>query len=676
MDQATCTGSQLGYAKLCVALKPLAEYPDSIPIESDEGNTFDVRVDYYNLPKVCPQCIVFGQCSCGKKEKSDLPETMLDEEVPSTAAMPSVAAIPTSHVVLGPPPEMPDSEVSKAFPEVSVERAADEGFLPVVNGRKSMPPTPPTVLSSDFRVAVSYSGKEHFIYLDEALLRWLRDVLQGFMEKGWKDVKRVYSRSGSRSIHLDSFMLREVTFLRILEKCGNGKQFFILLPVDEGQLGCCSWLKSVKSVLLSEKGKGSRCPGFVRSFAEVVGKGAGLASLTKENHHISKNLNGGETTILEVGGDAVEARVRRLKKWVIVCFNLGVKGFVAWGEFQKWLGRWWGVHEAWEKRRLGDDSWLIECESEEAVDRIVERGSWVFRGAPMEVSKWFPEAGRLSSLRIQGTRWVLIFSIPVHLRSDELFREIGKDGRSRFTISVVVEPSCLSEAATGKKPATPSSSSSSSLPVEVRWEVGEPSGKKTIRVPKGVGGPKPVSSCGLAELEFIKCMVSKPLVAESSWAPNGLLCLDLINGEEALGFGALGKVSSGPFILEGSGVGHRTECSKDFVSSPLLISRGTSSATGELIQEGVVEPVLENDVDDDEVEGEKEAKTGGESVGFNEEGEVLVAKGLELAALFDLQCNGSREEAATRVVEITHEVLRRRSKSLPRSKKDLELRRI
>ncbi|CAN1132781.1 hypothetical protein LINPERPRIM_LOCUS30277 [Linum perenne] len=54
-----------------------------------------------------------------------------------------------------------------------------------------------------------------------------------------------------------------------------------------------------------------------------------------------------------------------------------------------------------------------------------ETRGWHFRGAPLKVSKWFPEAGRSNFLELQDMCWVLVFGIPVHLRSEEIFRKIG-----------------------------------------------------------------------------------------------------------------------------------------------------------------------------------------------------------------------------------------------------------
>ncbi|CAN1333789.1 hypothetical protein LINPERPRIM_LOCUS36166 [Linum perenne] len=59
------------------------------------------------------------------------------------------------------------------------------------------------------------------------------------------------------------------------------------------------------------------------------------------------------------------------------------------------------------------------------VDKIVNKGRWFFRGLEIAVRRWVPTIGRLNMLKHQGQRWVLIFGIPVHFRSEVVFRDIG-----------------------------------------------------------------------------------------------------------------------------------------------------------------------------------------------------------------------------------------------------------
>ncbi|CAN1840902.1 hypothetical protein LINPERHAP1_LOCUS36269, partial [Linum perenne] len=83
-----------------------------------------------------------------------------------------------------------------------------------------------------------------------------------------------------------------------------------------------------------------------------------------------------------------------------------------------------GVELTWEAKLMGDDSWLVECGSEENAMRIVRKEDWHFRGAKVEVKAWFPGAGRSNRLEIQGVKWLLVFGLPVHCRSEKVFKII------------------------------------------------------------------------------------------------------------------------------------------------------------------------------------------------------------------------------------------------------------
>ncbi|CAN1342896.1 hypothetical protein LINPERPRIM_LOCUS39609 [Linum perenne] len=565
--------------------------------------------------------------------------------------------------------------------------------------------------SANFRIVVSCSNAEHFIFLDEFLLRWVHDVMQRLLDNGWKNFKSMSMRSGSRSLHLGSFVVRDVCFLKIVERCGNGKQFFILIPSDEGLIGWGSWLKSLQSVLFPGSRMGSNGMALSRSFAEVVGKKDEGISTGRKYNQSQVILSSKDDKVIVVDDVGVEARVRKLKCWILVCFDLGYNGFVAWGDFIKWLRRWWGVNEPWEKRRLGDDSWLIECESEESVNRIIQRGSWVFRGARLEVSKWFPEAGRSNLVRRQGARWILVFGVPVHLRSEVVFREIGKlcggflfceetgfsavrmkvkdegvcprslfleSGKSKFMVTVMEEPACSSEVAKGKMPVIVAPS----VPTWGRMEKGESSWKREARVPLKFAGPKPNLTSGSDELEFIESLAARPLESLMGLDPTGPRSLVLFNNEEGFRPGLLDDKfyeqnrSNFNFGVERGGQLGENEASQFCVPSMSNILVGCNlgelevlaNCEGELAGDdnlGARETIVcEGDSDFDE------------SLGGSEEGEVLLSKGRELVALLDLHVNGSREEAVTRVEETTREVLRRRARSVPRSKKERELRRI
>ncbi|CAN1129256.1 hypothetical protein LINPERHAP2_LOCUS5114 [Linum perenne] len=297
-----------------------------------------------------------------------------------------------------------------------------------------------------FRISVLASGSEHFVFLDEALLLWVSEVLQASLEKGWKLEKGLLRRSGSRVVHLGSYTLRDVAFLRIMEFCGNGRKYFVSIPMDENQIGWSSWLKSIQSVLGCERGRLGGAGIAHRSFAEVVGKPNQQVQWRQESRFDRRFGSDSSTTKLLIQDARVMERIHRLRSWVLLRFNLGDNGFVVWKEFQKWLKQWWTVEEGWGKEKLEDDTWLIECDSEDTVDFIVSRGSWMYRGAALHVKPWSPTDSWSNALHLQGIRWILVFGTPAHLISEALFRDIGDfcidlcwDNQT-FQIQILEEP--------------------------------------------------------------------------------------------------------------------------------------------------------------------------------------------------------------------------------------------
>ncbi|CAN0862790.1 hypothetical protein LINGRAHAP2_LOCUS8550 [Linum grandiflorum] len=85
----------------------------------------------------------------------------------------------------------------------------------------------------------------------------------------------------------------------------------------------------------------------------------------------------------------------------------------------------WGVSERALVRDLGDDLWLLECNSKSDVKRIVSSDRFLFGSSKISFDKWVPSAGRTEVLRKQGLGWFLVSGIPLHLLSSDLFKVIG-----------------------------------------------------------------------------------------------------------------------------------------------------------------------------------------------------------------------------------------------------------
>ncbi|CAN0876560.1 hypothetical protein LINGRAHAP2_LOCUS11376 [Linum grandiflorum] len=95
-----------------------------------------------------------------------------------------------------------------------------------------------------------------------------------------------------------------------------------------------------------------------------------------------------------------------------------------WFLFETWAKQWWGV-QVEERRSLSDDLWLLKLPGKADVDRIMNLGRWSFRGMKIEADIWLPCAGRLSVVADKGIVWLRLDGILLHLRSTDLFREMG-----------------------------------------------------------------------------------------------------------------------------------------------------------------------------------------------------------------------------------------------------------
>ncbi|CAN1176796.1 hypothetical protein LINPERPRIM_LOCUS3859 [Linum perenne] len=591
-----------------------------------------------------------------------------------------------------------------------------------------------TVSSSDrfadaaFKISVSTAGGEHYIFLDRMLLRWLGEVLQKALDRGWNLGRGLVKRSGSRSILVGSFTSKDVCFLRILEVCGNGRRFFVAIPPDEGKMGWGSCLQMFQS--LGIRGA-ERIPASIedgRSFAAVVNRGRGTSRDPGEPVRAA-----GGSTVVTVDEKEAENRAKRLKSWVVVNFILDDRGFVEWTEFRKWMARWWGIGVNEEAKLLGDDSWLVDCRTEETAEKVVSRGDWFFRGAKVEVRKWFPAAGRLDLLQSQGVRWILIFGIPVHVRSDSVFRDIGdacggfvagqdsgfsavrlkvragspvpdslsiKMKELTFEIKVMVEPVIRVPVDKGKmvmvstEPPLPPVRRGVTAPRSS--SLGEVDARAGERVAQQAPGPrrkpiKEVSGEGKVigavgsgpiwesmEMAFSRVIAERPL-GELGFGPQ----------MKFLGLNDVGLESMDPCFFDRNQAFAPTisaeEGRRSGVSALRLEDEGVFQGEGILparLFEGEdsdfasVSLVVEKESYGGRKEGESSLIKEHEDQGLEEDWEAITRKGQNLASLFGLSVEDSAEKAVKKVEETTLEVLRRRSSGVTKSKQDSELRRL
>ncbi|CAN1135346.1 hypothetical protein LINPERHAP2_LOCUS8783 [Linum perenne] len=69
---------------------------------------------------------------------------------------------------------------------------------------------------------------------------------------------------------------------------------------------------------------------------------------------------------------------------------------------------------------------MIECGSREEVNRVVALGRTLFGTSQVFLDRWTSEAGRARLLRKEGAMWIVAKGIPLHIRSVDLFRQIGE----------------------------------------------------------------------------------------------------------------------------------------------------------------------------------------------------------------------------------------------------------
>ncbi|CAN1835703.1 hypothetical protein LINPERHAP1_LOCUS34509 [Linum perenne] len=69
---------------------------------------------------------------------------------------------------------------------------------------------------------------------------------------------------------------------------------------------------------------------------------------------------------------------------------------------------------------------MLECSSEAEASRVLALGRTLYGTSKVFLDRWTVEAGRTTVLKKQDEAWIRVSGIPLHLRSDELFRGIGE----------------------------------------------------------------------------------------------------------------------------------------------------------------------------------------------------------------------------------------------------------
>ncbi|CAN1275084.1 hypothetical protein LINPERPRIM_LOCUS15605 [Linum perenne] len=271
--------------------------------------------------------------------------------------------------------------------------------------------------SVDFRVVVTEDKLSHFVFLDVEELLWLKSVLEVAAGQNWSLPKDCHFAGKRRMLIVRIFRRKGVPFLNLAEKVCSGRQYFVNIPAGLGGVGWNQVLRMLSDVVIKVVPPAPPLRGPQKSFAEVL-KGATL--------HLRGRCEIDGKGVIRVQQEGVAERLRFLER--CLCFRVVSKEPEAlnWTVFRSWMQRNWGVDSKAQIWGLGSDLWMIECGSREEVNRVVALGRTLFGTSQVFLDRWTSEAGRARLLRKEGAMWIVAKGIPLHIRSVDLFRQIGE----------------------------------------------------------------------------------------------------------------------------------------------------------------------------------------------------------------------------------------------------------
>ncbi|CAN1807427.1 hypothetical protein LINPERHAP1_LOCUS25020 [Linum perenne] len=268
------------------------------------------------------------------------------------------------------------------------------------------------------RLIVSRGPLSHFVFLDRDLLVWLESVLQVASLNRWKLLDSCNSSSARRSLKVSSFTLRGSPVLKIAESCAEDKTFFVLIPSASSSTGWPEFLR-LTQCWIADLGILPPPPapiGLRKSFAQVV------SGAFPDQGRCVATLFGSSSGVL-VEDLGVDDRRSYLDCCIVFRFLSSER--IDWVSFRRWAHRNWGTPIEASFQKLGDGLWLLHCDSLAKVERILSLDRWLFGQIAIQLDKWIPEAGRSGVLLGNDVVWVTIRGIPIHLRSPDLFRQLG-----------------------------------------------------------------------------------------------------------------------------------------------------------------------------------------------------------------------------------------------------------
>ncbi|CAN0883781.1 hypothetical protein LINGRAHAP2_LOCUS14636 [Linum grandiflorum] len=127
--------------------------------------------------------------------------------------------------------------------------------------------------------------------------------------------------------------------------------------------------------------------------------------------------------MIKVDSPGVEDRVSFLKCCLV--FRFEKVTVMNWVDFRTWASRSWGVPVDSKILHIGDDVWMLVCDSEAEVERILLLNRCKFNNIGILMDGWIKDAGRSNVCLESEVGWIMVRCIPLHLRSEELFTSIG-----------------------------------------------------------------------------------------------------------------------------------------------------------------------------------------------------------------------------------------------------------
>ncbi|CAL1355633.1 unnamed protein product [Linum trigynum] len=252
--------------------------------------------------------------------------------------------------------------------------------------------------------------------------------------RNWYFPRKSLLKSRGRIIHVGISSNRGSQYLQISEQRRSGKVYKILIPSDGGWAKLINLLQRFYASELQNRLKSSynislhnlppppcqSAPSFSRrSYADVV-KGSGFYAAGK-----CKIVGQGKDKHIEVDSDGVQERRDLLGRSLFINFqSLKASEFFTADyihSFREWAHRRWSIDDNYSMENRGNGSWILICPSIDQALRIKRLGQLKFKDFLVTVSEWKDHEEKYSN----SDKWILVYGIPLHLKSINLLKSIG-----------------------------------------------------------------------------------------------------------------------------------------------------------------------------------------------------------------------------------------------------------